>query len=364
VFKQVHKLLLFLALLWALAPPSTQAQVVNCPNGFNTTSGSPCEVSTSTGAAPFWYGPNAEGSFSNGVVTLLKSSANHMAASLLYQTKVNVQAFTASFSFVPDGQNVVFSLNNSTNNPWGFNNNIFSAGAGCEGAFFQGYSQTDPPNDVFALDFDSYDNLTPNTSSNSQFTYSSVQIYQSNLPSYAYPNVYVQCPCIGGSNICGTNTSPNDGDYQIAKLSTSPVPLNSPANIFNTSTGDTYQANITYDGSNFTVTLQDVTLKGPVFTHTWTGVDIPQSVGGNSAFVGIVGSIGSLVSGLPLKVSAFSYSEGAPTSTPTPSSKPTPTVTATSTATVTATVTPTAVPTPTPTPGNKPPHKKWHPWPA
>jgi hypothetical protein len=37
LFKQVHKLLIFLALLWAVAPPSTQAQGINCPSGFAST---------------------------------------------------------------------------------------------------------------------------------------------------------------------------------------------------------------------------------------------------------------------------------------------------------------------------------------
>src|SRR5262249_54860132 len=36
VFKQVIRILLFLALLWALAPSSTQAQVINCPSGFTS----------------------------------------------------------------------------------------------------------------------------------------------------------------------------------------------------------------------------------------------------------------------------------------------------------------------------------------
>jgi hypothetical protein len=91
---------------------------------------------------------------------------------------------------------------------------------------------------VFALELDSYSALTLTGS----FTYSSAQIYQSDITPClpAYPGV--------------TPTT-----YTI---STFPVPPNSPAGAQSTSTGDTYSATVTYDGTNVTLDLYDVTAVG------------------------------------------------------------------------------------------------------
>jgi hypothetical protein len=267
-------------------------------------------------------------------VDLLPTGATHAALSLNYQTPVNVQAFMASFRFVPNGQNIAFVIQNSNNNPY-FNGSVFSAGAGCEAGFFQGYSQTNPPNNVFALELDSYSPLTNNGS----FSYSSAQIYSS-AP-------YVQCPCLPDSE-CGTNNTP----AAIAKISTAPVDLTTGSR--NTTTGDTYSATVTYDGSNLTLNLYDVTAGGSCpgsrcFTNTWTGVDIPSYVDGNTAWVGIVGATG-LTSNSSLYVDSLVYNEGTTASTPTPTPTLTPTHTPTPTLTPTSTPTPTLTPTHTPTP--------------
>jgi hypothetical protein len=333
VFKQVHKLLLFLPLLWALAPSSTQAQVINCPNGFSSSGA--CGVGVFAGGQSFQLngGPNGSSpGLSGSQVLLLPSGATHVAMSLNYQTPVSVQAFTSTFTFVPNGQNVVWMVQNSNNNPY-FNEAEFSAGAGCEAGFFQGYSQSNPPNGVFALELDSWSALTNSQS----FTYSSAQIYTS--------NPYVECPCIGGGGICGTN---NSDSGNITKLSTSPVPLNSPATSQGTSNGHTYSATITYDGSNLTLNLYDVTAGGSCpgsscFTNTWTNVNIPSSVAGNTAWVGVTGATGEPGS-YPLYINSFVYNAG---TTPGPPPPPPKTPTGTPTATPTATSTPTPKPSPT-----------------
>jgi hypothetical protein len=316
VFKQVHRLLLFLALLWALAPPSTQAQVIDCPSGFASTGN--CGVGIIAGGQAFELNGSPSGSspaLVGSQVLLVPPDANHAAMSLTYQTQLNIQAFTASFTFVPNGWATSFIINNSSNNPY-FNGSLFSAGAGCEADFFQGYSQTNPPNKVFALDFDSYSPLI----NGNPFSYSSAQIYIS--PSGGY----VQCPCQSSVEGCGTN----NGDPSIAKISTSPVPLNSPAGYQNTTTGDTYSATITYDGSNFTLNLYDVTAGGSCpgsscFTNTWTNVNIPSSVGGNTAWVGFGGSTGSNpVLNVPVSIKSFVYNVGTPTGPPPPPPPPPP----------------------------------------
>jgi hypothetical protein len=203
---------------------------------------------------------------------------------------VNVQKFTSTFTFVPNGQNVAFVLNNATNNPPN-DGPGFSSGAGCEGGFYQAFDPVHgSPNNIFALEFDSWSFL----GSVQSFTYSSVQIYKQD-----------QSPC-----------NPNDSGpgYTLTdKISTSPIPLNSPADSQGTTTGDTYSATVTYDGSNFTLNLYDVTAGGACpgakcFTHTWS-VDIPSWVDGNTAYVGFTAATGETAIA-PLHIDSFSYTAG------------------------------------------------------
>ncbi len=125
--------------------------------------------------------------------------------------------------------------------------------------------------------------------------YSNVQIYQQ-----------VQSPCI-----------PDDSQpwfYYTNKVSTSPVPLNSPATTYQTTTGHTYSASIYYTGSNLTLNVYDVTAGGtcsPVtsgtcFTYTWYNFSIPSWVDGTTAYVGFGGSTNGSSPG-PLLVDTFTY---------------------------------------------------------
>src|SRR3984957_1732085 len=210
---------------------------------------------------------NTGSALSGSQILLMPNPGGHTATSLVYLTPVNAQAFTANFTFVPDGVNVAFTLNNTNNVP-GYEGAKFVAGAGCEGGFYQAFTPPEP-NNVFALELDSNSPLVNNGSS---FVYSSAMIYQAN-----------QSPCI----------APYNSDTTPSKISTSPVPLNSPATTANTTTGHTYSATITYDGSNLTLDLYDITAGGSCpgskcFTHTWTGVNIPSIVGSmNTAYVGL-----------------------------------------------------------------------------
>jgi hypothetical protein len=235
-------------------------------------------------------------------VELIPNNATHAALSLNYQTQVNVQRFTSTFTFVPNNDNIAFVIQNSNNNP-DFNGRDFSAGGGCEAGFYQAFNQS-PPNNVFALEFDNWSYL----GSVQSFTYSSVQIYQSG-----------QSPC-----------NPNDsgpGYVLIDKISTSPVALDSPANAQGTSTGHTYSATLAYDGSNLTLNLYDVTAGGACpgpkcFTNTWNNVNIPSWVGGNTAWVGFTAATGE-TSTYPLYIGSFSFTEGSTTTAPTPTATPT-----------------------------------------
>jgi len=267
--------------------------VFNCSSGF--TAAGVCGVGgLVSGNGNFQVTGTQSGTtpaLSGTQINLINSGANHAALSLMFNAvPVNVQAFTSTVTFIPNGQNFVWMLNNSNNNT-SFNGANFSAGAGCEADFFQGFSQTNPPNNVFALMLDSFQALN----SAAAFTYSSAQIYRSDVALDGSVVPFVQCGCIGAGN-CGTN---NASGGNIVKLSTSPVPLNNPpTTAFSTST-HTFSETITYDGSNVTLSLYDVTAGGSCpgaqcFTNTWTGVNIPASVGNsNTAWLGVGSATGS-----------------------------------------------------------------------
>ena len=281
---------LFLAVMaLGLLIPSYGQNVINCPSGFASTgscgvgSGQPLQIFNGGGT------PSLSGS----QILLIPTGITHGVSGFNYQTLVNVQSFTASFTFVPNGQNVAFVIQNSNNNTY-FNGPAFNAGAGCEAGFFQAFGQP-YPNNIFALELDSYSPVTNGGS----FTYSSVQIYQSG-----------QSPC-----------NPNDdgpGWYFTPKISTSPVPLDSPSGTQNTTTGDTYSVTLTYDGSSLTLNMYDITAGGSCpgatcFTNSWS-VNIPSWAGGNTAWVGFTGATG-LTSSYPLYIDSFSFTEGSTTQT-------------------------------------------------
>jgi hypothetical protein len=254
-------------------------------NGFNCASGF-----TSSGTCSFNLVGGGSGiSVSGSKILLIKKGATHASGGAIYRTKVNEQAFTANFEFIPNGQNIAFVLENNNNNP-GYDGVDFAGGAGCEAGFFQAFGANAPPNNVFALELDSYSPLTLTGS----FTNSSVQIYHSG-----------QSPCLPNDD--GPNYTPID------KISTSPVNLTTGHQ--DTTTGHTYLATLAYDGSSLTLNLSDKTAGNSCpgtkcFTHTWDNVAIPALVDGDTAYVAITGAIG-LTSLSPLYVDSFSYTAGA-----------------------------------------------------
>ena len=287
-------------LLLVLFTATASAQVINCGSGF-ASSGS-CGVSLIGGggqALAVVGSPNGSTpALSGSQVLLAPTGATHTALSLNYQTAVNIQAFTTTFKFIPNGSNVAFVWSNNTNANAGGTGPNFSFGAGCEGGFYQGFGTAPTaPNKTFAIELDSYSPLTNGGS----FTYSSVQAYQ-----------ITQSPC-----------NPDDGAsnfWLTTKLSTSPVPLNSPASLQGTTTGDTYSATITYDGTNLEFSLFDVTASGSCpgascFSETWTAVDLPAQVDGNTAYVGITEGTGG-ASSYPLYVTSMVYTVNSPPTNP------------------------------------------------
>lgn len=292
----MRKILIGLAFL---AATGASAQIFNCTT---FTSSGTCGVSLiGGGGQPFAIVGTANGSspgLSSGAINLIPTGGVHTALSVNYQTFVNVQSFSSTFTFVPNGWNIALVLNNNLNSSGNGNGTangakIFAAGAGCEGGFYQAFNGT-PPNNVLALMLDSNN---WNTLSGGAYTYSSAQIYQ-----------MTQSPC-----------NPNDSQpsyWNTDKISTSPVPLSSPVNSQGTTTGDTYSATLTYDGTTLTLNLFDVTAGGSCpgascFTQSWANINIPSLVKGNTAVVGLVGGTNG-ASSSPLLIKSFSYTVNSP----------------------------------------------------
>ena len=99
------------------------------------------------------------------------------------------------------------------------------------------------------------------------------------------------------------------------------MPLNSPANSANTTTGHTYSMTVTYTGSNVTEQMYDVTAGGSCpgsscSTYTWGNVSIPTLVNGTTAYPAITASTNA-ASSSPLYINTWSYTVLAAADTPT-----------------------------------------------
>lgn len=280
-------------LAFLLLATAASAQSISCGSGF--TSSGACATSATVGAAA--WGLYSGGSLSGSQVNLVPSGSTHNGYALIYQTAVSSQAFSTTFTFVPNGYNLSLVLENNTQTGAAPVGPGFASGAGCEAGFYQ--SVNPGANNLFALELDSYSN----TASGGSFTYSSAQIYEQNQP-----------PC----------NPANGGEVYFwgptQKVSTSPVPLNSPSGTQGTTTGDTYSATVTYDGSTVTLAMFDVTAGGSCpgascFTQSWSNVSIPSLVGSTTAYIGLTSGVGTTTSS-PLYIKTFTFAPATATASP------------------------------------------------
>jgi hypothetical protein len=262
------------------------------PNSDSGAAGAFMLAGASNGAVPGMSGT---------AINMEPLGAVHNGVGVMYQpVQVPISKFSTTAVWVNNDWNFALVWHNTTNQAgsgpqvWG--------GAGCEGAFFQGFSVPTPPNNTFAVQFDQTQQIVE---TDSGFTYSGEGIFQSNVAGWSNP--YVQCPCIPMS-ACGTNNTPT-AITSASKVSTSPVPLNNPPATVATGTGHTYQAALTYDGTTLTVVLTDMTVGGS-FTKTWP-VNIATSIGQNKAWFGVQASTNA-ASALPLLLNSLTYSVPSP----------------------------------------------------
>ncbi len=88
----------------------------------------------------------------------------------------------------------------------------------------------------------------------------------------------------------------------------------------NLHSGDTFQVQMSYNGTNLAMTITD-TSTGGTFSTTFTNINIPATVGGNTAYVGFTGGTGGLTA--TQDILTWSYTPGtAPTQVATPQISP------------------------------------------
>ena len=186
----------------------------------------------------------------------LTDGGTYEASSVYYSTPVNIQAFTTNFSFqlsAAQADGFTFVIQNAGVNALGSNGGGLGYGGATAGA---GIGQS------VAIKFDFYNNAGEGTDSTGLFT------------NGTYPTV----PFID--------------------LTPSGIQLNS---------GDSIQAQLSYNGTVLTLTLNDVVVN-KTYTQQFT-VNIPQIVGANTAFVGFTGGAGGLSSSQ--KILTWTYASSA-----------------------------------------------------
>ncbi|HXO36257.1 MAG TPA: chitobiase/beta-hexosaminidase C-terminal domain-containing protein, partial [Candidatus Acidoferrales bacterium] len=80
--------------------------------------------------------------------------------------------------------------------------------------------------------------------------------------------------------------------------------------------GDTMAVHIVYNGTTLTMTVTDSTVNA-TFTTSWP-INIPQTIGGNTAFVGFTGGTGGLTASQKIETWTFASTGSAPTQAQTP----------------------------------------------
>jgi hypothetical protein len=181
----------------------------------------------------------------------LTSGGSNQAGSAFYATPVNIQQFTTNFTFQlsnPAADGITFTIQNN--------------GATALGASGGNLGYGGIPHSV-AIKFDLYSNAGEGPDST---------------------GIYVNgaMPSLPAVNLSSTGINLHSGDY------------------FNTT--------LTYDGANLTLTLSDsITLA--TWSHVWT-INIPATIGSNTAYVGFTGGTGSLSSSQ--KLTSWTYVPGPP----------------------------------------------------
>jgi hypothetical protein len=276
VFRETRRSVLLTVLslavmmLGLLIPRVARAQVIDYPSGFGSSSGE------------IWL---EDASTLSGTDIQLLNGIGHRANNAWYETPVNVQAFTTSFTWYTDcspdptecGEGLGFML---LSNP-----NPTAAGftyAGFSGGQFS-WSQC----------------VTP-------FTGSACPSINSILVKF---DMYDDQTLTAGANLTGFYSG---GEFPQAPYNPQ---YNMSGSGINMQSGDLMRATLTYNGATLTETVTD-TVTGATYTNSYAA-NIPSLVAGNTAFVGFGAGTGAAISNLYLTTWTYTVESQGQAATPT-----------------------------------------------
>jgi Chitobiase/beta-hexosaminidase C-terminal domain/Legume lectin domain len=255
-------IVLLIITLGFLNARTANAQVINYPHGFASSSG---QIWLVNGASPLV----------GSTIQLTTSGSVGASNNAWYETPVNVQAFTTTFTFTDTcssycGNGFGFMIISTSNpSPSGF---TYSGNPGGQLSWSQcgGTGNTDcPAINSILVKFDLFDAQAGSPGAN--------------LTGFYSGGTYPQAP--------------NNPQYDMSGSG------------INMESGDLFTCTITYDGSSLTETLTD-TVTEASYTKTYTGINIPSLVGGNTAYVGFGGSTGAAT--VTQSLSSWTYTEESP----------------------------------------------------
>lgn len=204
----------------------------------------------------------------NGTRLRLTDGGNTEAGSAFFTTPLNVQSFTSDFRFqltTPSADGIAFVIQNNGVTTVGPSGGALGYGVdSANGAPFVGLNKS------VGLKFDIYDNSGEGVNSTGLY--------------------------VGGVS----PTTPS------VDLTPSGVNLHS---------GGMFDVHVSYDGVTFKMTITDVATPTKTFTSSWT-VNIPNSVGGNTALIGFTGGTGGLTA--VQEILSWTFSNGTPPASPPP----------------------------------------------
>jgi Chitobiase/beta-hexosaminidase C-terminal domain/Legume lectin domain len=279
VFRETRRSVLLTVLslavmmLCLLIPRAVRAQVINYPSGFGSSSGQ------------IWL---EDASTLSGTDIQLLNGIGHRANNAWYETPVNVQAFTTTFTWYTDcspaptecGEGLGFMILSDPNlTAAGFTYAGFSGGQFSWSQCVTPFTGSACPSiNSILVKFDMYDDQTLTAGANLTGFYSGGE-----FPQAPYNPQYD----MSGSGI-------------------------------NMQSGDLMRSTLTYNGATLTETVTD-TVTGATYTNSYAA-NIPSLVAGNTAFVGFGAGTGAAISNLYL--TTWTYSVESPRQAATPTFSP------------------------------------------
>jgi hypothetical protein len=259
---------------------TTTLQAIATANGFNSSAvaGGTYSIVSGTGIN-YGNGFTSSGLTLNGTATIngtrlrLTDGGANEAASAFFTTPINVQNFTTDFSFQlsnPGADGMTFTIQGT---------GVTALGPLGGGLGYGPDTPGGPPGigKSVAVKFDLYNNAGEGTDSTGMYT-----------------------------NGASPTTPARD-------MTSSAVNLHS---------GDVFNVHMTYDGTTLAMTITDANTPAQKFSTSWA-INIPSTVGGNTAFVGFTGGTGGLTAIQEVMAWTYTSPSGLPTAaTPTFSPPP------------------------------------------